>query len=91
VIFEHFMERIDPHFPQGCSDRVIGRDQHPVRVESNQGPLSYESFFFTVIKNHLKKVVFIEGSGAWIRTKDLQVMSLTSYRCSTPHQSQAGL
>jgi hypothetical protein len=26
------------------------------------------------------------SSGAWIRTKDLRVMSPTSYHCSTPHQ-----
>ncbi len=26
------------------------------------------------------------SSGAWIRTKDLRVMSPTSYRCSTPQQ-----
>ena len=29
---------------------------------------------------------FTLSSGAWIRTKDLRVMSPTSYRCSTPHQ-----
>ena len=25
------------------------------------------------------------GSGGWIRTNDLRVMSPTSYLCSTPH------
>ena len=28
------------------------------------------------------------GSGGWIRTNDLRVMSPTSYLCSTPHYFQ---
>src|SRR5579871_4835786 len=29
---------------------------------------------------------FLDGCGAWIRTKDLRVMSPTSCRCSTPRR-----
>ena len=31
------------------------------------------------------RLLFLFGSGGWNRTNGLQVMSLTSYHCSTPH------
>ena len=49
------------------------RDQgcHTITINTNQGI-------------HLDALINL-GSGGWIRTNDLRVMSPTSYLCSTPH------
>ena len=39
---------------------------------------------FFVLASVIKKRLCSLGCGGWDRTNDLQVMSLTSYHCSTP-------
>ncbi len=36
--------------------------------------------------NQINEPLVYSSSGAWIRTKDLRVMSPTSCHCSTPHR-----
>src|SRR4051794_14676420 len=37
-------------------------------------------------KDRSRRTVQVSGSGEWIRTTDLRVMSPTSYHCSTPRR-----
>jgi hypothetical protein len=53
----------------------------PVRVQGAQ-----EGIQTTNNEKDTLSSVFDLGSGEWIRTTDLRVMSPTSCHCSTPHQ-----
>ncbi len=50
------------------------------RFVSFFGHMSFDNFYKCLICN----AITMDGSGGWNRTNCLQVMSLTSYQCSTP-------
>jgi hypothetical protein len=61
------------------------------RVEVNHGTVTLDySIPLPLEKNRTssREVLYIDrnGSGGWIRTNDLRVMSPTSFHCSTPRQ-----
>ena len=64
----------------------VKKDFIEIRISSFM-PISRLKYYFAGMEKDRMSLhpVLWFGSGGWIRTNDLRVMSPTSYLCSTPH------